>query len=1018
MELEIYAYHGGYVYFDLTKHSSLRQVGATFVARVESSKVTVNASQKISLVHSGYTDNLYLQNFKAVGRYSDLMRSNHRGVKIGEYTNPSYAPSVVANKSGEWRYIGYNAQGEPLDNPYFISDAPSFQNICAFYGYPFRYTPWNPNDTLEAGEVNQQLAYNSFATGGKTFKYDTDPKYKDMKDAVINRLVAEGHVWSNANNYATRLSLRTFPTKQPTILLGQRKDNVYYRVGFMPLTGGLRDLYMRRITVTDEETNAVVAEWTCGINGGCSSVTGEVEFGKRYRLSMVLANGANSAVIKDALETQVGFKYNASSVNMNMPYANTEDKKVLRMGSKGYMYHTVNSLSREFEDTIYISKTGTIDIYGYVGGSHTGVDNLRYDNDLGVIRLNVKNGSNSPSTSCNIITPTATCSYSNNGNTKVCGGGDLRPYAIKIFSRTEGGKLVYLHNYGEASPVIREALIPGYEYRIVYNVTYSGTSILEYEWIPAVQDNPNTPNVDEYVPGRWGEGKHKDYQVPIDYSIEKYSGGPRDLDAINRVEKGFEVLPDFEDRSDVDIPLYNGVLIGLYADIILYEHPYLKTVFSIDMENPVANQDECNDEMIVVLNDNFDISLDKLTVTPSSTYTDGNSTKVNYNVTYDATLNTPSYVTEDLYQASINTAIKIGDKTYYVKDQLVKGSNKNKNITHVIEGVDVSSLGQIQVSVNLNYDKMSYETGDYTNNLGSTNVGIIKIKNPVEGSVTDTVKTPDSLNSNNPNKGGDANNNCLTPRTRNTWTSTHRKFSWNSSTVTYNKISTGEEVSFKKYHTTYENLNEATETYSEEFGIQKILFRSKETKNKNYGVNGWVNLLDSEEKDLAIVKAGYGFEIQIVTKYSTDALTKRTWNISNNGSNGTMVSALNGKPNYGLEDIFVELPGSESTRKILSSTGYGTTTLGLNSTKKVSGSTVEWTYTIKPTNTLNERESDKIFIPYETKDGDYTLKIYTPPVSGVTSVNKKQYSALCDRKEVVIKVQGSAINDLNSHETQ
>ena len=139
---------------------------------------------------------------------------------------------------------------------------------------------------------------------------------------------------------------------------------------------------------------------------------------------------------------------------------------------------------------------------------------------------------------------------------------------------------------------------------------------------------------------------------------------------------------------------------------------------------------------------------------------------------------------------------------------------------------------------------------------------------------------------------------------------------------------------------------------------------------KKYGNDGWVDLLNSREAELAEIKAGYGFELQIVTKYSTDALSKRTWTLSNNGASGTSVSALNGKPNYGLEDIFLELPGTSTTRKILSSTGYGSTTLGLISSKKVTGDTVEWTYTIKPANTVGIGETAKIYIPSETKDGD------------------------------------------------
>lgn len=1016
--IEVLAIQGGYVYFDLTKHPTLERKGITNVARVAESSVTYTSSKQ-TLVYSG--SSVLLQNFKPMAKYTNNMRSVLKGIVTGRYKNPSYAPSAVKNLSGEWRYLGYNAEGEPLDNPYFITDMPSYQSLAHCYGYPWRLTPWNPNDK-ESGESNPSYAYQRFTIGAKSFRYDTDSKYASLKQGVIDRMVREGYIKS-ASDYKSRISLRTFPTKQPAIISGQRKDNTLYRVGFMPLEGGLRDIYIKRMTVKEEISGQTIATWTCGVNGGCSPATGTVEKGKSYIVEVVLANGANSELIKNTLEAQIGYVLDSSGASTSMPYANTRNRKALRLGNKGNMYGSIHSESAPFSDKLYVSKEGTIDVYGYVGGSHTGVDNLKYDNDLGVIRLTTKNApppptQTPPTESCSVSSGTTSCTITNGGNTKICGGGDLRPYAVKVFSKTENGKLVYLHNYGESSPVIREAMIPGYEYRVVYNVIYEGSTVYEYDWIPGTPDNPDTPNINEYVPGRWSSGRIKEYEVPIKYSIEKYSGGPRDLDAITKYEKGFYVVADPNDRSDLTIPMVNGAIIGLYADIIMYQHPYLKTTFNINLQNSRINPNGCNDSMTVVLNDNFDISVSNLRVSPSTTYTDSAGKKVNYNITYDANLTTPSYVQENQYQASINTAIKIGGNTYYVKDQLLKGSNNNKNITHIIEGVTVPASGQVTVSVNLNYDKKSYETGNYSNNIASTNVNIVKVKDPGLGSPTDTVKTPDSLNSNNANKGGDANNNCLTPRTKNTWTSTHRKFSWNSNVISYNKISSGAKVQFNKYYTTYNNLNEATETYTEEFGIQKILFRSKETREKKYGNDGWVDLLNSREAELAEIKAGYGFELQIVTKYSTDALSKRTWTLSNNGASGTSVSALNGKPNYGLEDVFLELPGTSTTRKILSSTGYGSTTLGLISSKKVTGDTVEWTYTIKPANTVGIGETAKIYIPSETKDGDYTLKIYTPPVPGATSVNKKTYSALCDRKEVIIKVKGSAMNDLNSHETQ
>lgn len=139
---------------------------------------------------------------------------------------------------------------------------------------------------------------------------------------------------------------------------------------------------------------------------------------------------------------------------------------------------------------------------------------------------------------------------------------------------------------------------------------------------------------------------------------------------------------------------------------------------------------------------------------------------------------------------------------------------------------------------------------------------------------------------------------------------------------------------------------------------------------------------------------------------------------------------LNSKPNL-TSDIFVELPGDSNTRKVLSVSGYGNTIQGLQvkqtkaGEKELSGNKLmqvyEWEYTIKPSVLVGISSTEKIYIPQNLKNGDYKVSIYTPPVTGSSSIDKfntSKYSSLFDRKDVTIKVQGSSTDDLNSHTTQ
>ena len=64
--------------------------------------------------------------------------------------------------------------------------------------------------------------------------------------------------------------------------------------------------------------------------------------------------------------------------------------------------------------------------------------------------------------------------------------------------------------------------------------------------------------------------------------------------------------------------------------------------------------------------------------------------------------------------------------------------------------------------------------------------------------------------------------------------------------------------------------------YEEKYEIKKVLFRSKETeKLKGKGVegvdnDGMVDLMDEEKSNLALVKAGYGFELRTETEYKNN----------------------------------------------------------------------------------------------------------------------------------------------------
>ncbi len=138
----------------------------------------------------------------------------------------------------------------------------------------------------------------------------------------------------------------------------------------------LRDLYVHSIVVIDEDTGSTVATYNGTLAGKASYTTGTVEKGKTYTAKVYLANGANSDMFVTSLQSQIGFIYNASAVNMNMPYGSTYNKQTQIRGNKGGIRGTQGSKSQSFEFRFSVdeTQTGHMDLYAFVGMAHQGVD--------------------------------------------------------------------------------------------------------------------------------------------------------------------------------------------------------------------------------------------------------------------------------------------------------------------------------------------------------------------------------------------------------------------------------------------------------------------------------------------------------------------------------------------------------------------------------------------------------------------------------------------------------------------
>lgn len=180
------------LFFDLSPFPTLLSKSTTGVGMIRLDNGGVSLSGEKTVVYDKWKDNVYLQNFKKMGRYDVTLGSGLQGIENGRYVNPVNAPSELAGKFGEWRYLGYNAKGQPLNNPYFPADDLHYTGNSYLWGYPWRLTPWDKTDA-ESGESDPNEAYKEFASGKTAFPYDNG-SYDSYKKEAVRKLHSIGQL--------------------------------------------------------------------------------------------------------------------------------------------------------------------------------------------------------------------------------------------------------------------------------------------------------------------------------------------------------------------------------------------------------------------------------------------------------------------------------------------------------------------------------------------------------------------------------------------------------------------------------------------------------------------------------------------------------------------------------------------------------------------------------------------------------------------------------------------------------
>lgn len=965
------------VYFDITGVPITRS--STYTPSVKIGRVVINSTnvgtkenyrEIFKTVDSAY-QNAY-DNFSLYGQYKDTTDSSHETIEPGKWTNPSYADYGMAGVSGEWKCLGFNSKGEILYNPYYASKSLMFRGNAPLAEYDFRYTPWNPNDSMSGeSEKNKQDAYNTFPER-TVYDIDASGKYNADKRRLVEKLFTSGKLKrkkatlaEDVTDMLNRITFITHPSRESAVMMVQRRFGTATR-RFM-VENDINDIYLHSIIVKD--TNGTqIGSYSYDINTGNSTMKeGWVKPGVNYKVEVYLGNANNNTLVSTKNHAQIGLVNNHVAV-LSMPYGSTYKNQSNESSGRIASTKASKSPAIVFDITAPAESDNVdfFDVYGYVGYKHSGADNMNFSNDVGRVRLNI-NGTN----------------Y---GEVTQHSYGDLVAKKIELID--SNGNTAYSFTRGESSPSINKVL-PYTSYNVRFTIVNEKDNV---ESRTKSRGYWHSNGID-WIPGTWGAWTKKTSNISASFSCTR-SGSTASSDTVN-------LLPREEFSTIGNGAVLNNGTISKNQQFtytinnVFIEDPYFKCSFSLSSSLSQANSDTSNDSLSVTIKPTFDISVSNVRVSSNVEYVGDNSSTVSYVVTYDAKLTAPDYMNEKV-NIAVDTSINIGGKTEIKRDILSVGDNKN--LSHIISGATISSPGNITGTVKLNYNSFVYET-NYSNNTGTGTTTIKDIENPFNTTV------------------------CAVPKTSNSWTSSQVENKWTATPGGYS-TSDGAYRRYKKYSVSKSTVNP---NHSESFNISEVLFRSKYTKDKKLGTNGdgWINLLNSSDAKNAYISAGYGFELKVTTKFVTNVNSVAKSNyIASNALSGTNYSYLTAKDNHNLiKELFIELPGNKDTRKIISTTGYAKTTKGLSvSTKTVvedGKRIITNTYTLNSVNSLGISNSNKIFIPATLKDGDYKISIYTPLITGTptASTDKQTVSKMCDRKEITIKVKGSYLDDLNSHST-
>lgn len=919
---------------------------------------------------------LYNQNFKTKAKSVGTVE----GVKGGGFVPSKNMDNTgtFAGRYGEWRYLGYSDDGATTGNAFFPED---YTENFRPYSYPYIKTPWKVGgwaeyfvpgskyDTARKGSQNYDKKY-----AAVKLLLEQTPSMKSAKGKLANG--KSGTVTlDTASKWMDYISV-TSPIMNKTgtfraawdVRKGAGEKVNYIEYSLLNLVEQ-RNLMISRMEITDKETGDVVAVYTNNTPGkakGTVSYRGEkvLYTQNKYDVKITVKNLNNSATRLSKSEVDAGFKKNYSP-------------------GVQYPSNFKGTNGNEYNRKIYGEKIPA------KGQQNFYLKDVVIPDDQAdkMVMMNSIIG--------------AKHRVDSQDNLDTADDVGIIPIAVKAKpGDMDLDKIELIDENGNVAP----QPIPGEKYKVRYTYEYTGGDIRNAVYVTRKDSKGNT----------YSEFSHYNYpnvnlavRSQIERKLPLGSNGKYSSDLSQETIKL---------RSTVR----NGQKFKFETKYRVYEFPYVKATGNFDItDDGYSRYNSGDDKGSKTWERPYDYEIEDLQVVPR-TERSANSNKLKVAVSFTAVQDSPREASRVGFQQDLDMDITVNGTKKRITEHVVEG--KNKNITVEMD-VDAKPGDILKATVNVNPNLTAWEYNSTTDVFANNTKTTLGNLNAISST---------GSNYGNSNTFGYFTNFMLKPsdddwvqNTSNEWEQDYDVTNFSGNRVSYTS-ETGGTYQFTKYRGK-PSRDSVEVDQNESYEIEKILFRSKFTKDNQLGDNkdGWVDMI--AEDNPPRIKAGYGYELKVLVRYKTNALSTQPKKVDipnfnardSRKGNGTSVRAYHTDPNIPT-DIFVKAPGIKETLSVSGANGSKPAFVLNTKESKLTREDQLFVYNLKPTMDMGIAVPGKLYVGEDVKDDDYDLSVWTPQINGIGTKNlddtdgKTVYdpSLLGDKQEVLFQVNGSASDDL------